>query len=91
MALYGSGKNTTSGYKRIDVRFLQKRGYLGPGTLFTLSWKRNGMNIGWIQGRTTNETVILSYKYRRGEVGCAVDLNGVSIRGAHPQNASSRG
>jgi hypothetical protein len=68
MARYGSGKDTTSGYKRIDVRFLQKRGFLVPGRWFTLSWKRSGVNKGWIQGRTTNEAVILSYKHRRGEM-----------------------
>lgn len=67
MARYGSGKDTTSLYKKIDVRFLHKHGYLTPGRLFTLSWKRNGTNIGWIQCRTTDEAVILSYKHRRGE------------------------
>ncbi len=28
MPRYGSGKDTTCGYKKIDVRFLQKNGYL---------------------------------------------------------------
>jgi hypothetical protein len=61
MSHYGSGKDTTIGYEGIDVRFLQEHGYLVAGTSYTLSWKRNGMNIGWIQGRTPNEAVIFSY------------------------------
>jgi len=57
MSRYGSGKDTTEGYKRIDVRFLQKHGYLVPGAAFTLSWRRNGEDIGWIQCRTSDEAV----------------------------------
>lgn len=66
MASYGSGKDSTDGYKRIDVRFLQKRGYLLPGAVFTLSWSRNGERIGWIQCRSNAEAVILTYKHRSG-------------------------
>ena len=67
MSRYGGGKDTTSDYKKIDVRFLQKQGHLVPSKSFTLSWTRNGINAGWIQGRTTNEAVVLSYKHRRGD------------------------
>jgi hypothetical protein len=66
---YGSGKDTTCGYKKIDVRFLQKKGYLDPGRCFSLSWTRNGEDAGWIQGRTTDSAVILTYKHRSGGVG----------------------
>lgn len=66
MGRYASGKETTDDYKRIDVRFLYKHGYLVPGAYFTLSWSRRGERIGWIQCRTTCEAVILDYKHRRG-------------------------
>lgn len=66
MSRYGGGKDTTDEYKRIDVRFLQKRGYLVPGTAFTLSWSRHGERIGWIQCRTIDDAVILAYRHRRG-------------------------
>jgi hypothetical protein len=69
MPRYGSGKDTTSGYKKIDVRFLQKKGYLQSGRCFSLSWQRNGRDAGSVSGRTTDTAVILSYRHRRGDVG----------------------
>lgn len=69
MGGYGRGRDTTSGYKKIDVRFLQRRGYLQSGTSFTLSWTWNGEDAGWIRGRTTDWAVILMYKHRSGGVG----------------------
>ena len=36
MPRYGSGKDTTCGYKKIDVGFLQKNGYLDPDMCFSL-------------------------------------------------------
>jgi hypothetical protein len=67
MSRYGGGRDTTEGYKRIDVSFLRERGYLVPGAFFTLSWSRNDVQTGWIQCRTNDEAVILSYRHRRGE------------------------
>lgn len=67
MAVYGTGKDTTSNYKRFDVRFLRQRGYLTRGTSFTLRWTRNGTDAGWIQCRTTDDAVVLSYRHRRYE------------------------
>jgi hypothetical protein len=69
MPRYGSGKDTTCGYKKIDARFLQKNGYLNPGRYFTLSWQRNEENVGSVNGRTTDTAVILSYTHRSGGVG----------------------
>jgi hypothetical protein len=69
MPSYGSGKDTTSGYKKIDDRFLQKKGYLHPGRCFALSWQRNGLDAGSVNGRTTDPAVILSYRHRRGDLG----------------------
>jgi hypothetical protein len=69
MPRYGSGKDTTCSYKKIDARFLQKNGYLNPGRYFTLSWQRNEENVGSVNGRTTDTAVILSYTHRSGGVG----------------------
>jgi hypothetical protein len=69
MRQYASGKETTCGHKKIDIRFLQKRDYLQSGRSFTLSWTRNGEDAGWIQGRKTDSAVILTYKHRSGGVG----------------------
>jgi hypothetical protein len=69
MPRYGMGKDTTCGYKKIDVRFLQRKGYLDPGRCFSLFWKRNGEDAGSVNGRTTDTAVILSYRHRSGGVG----------------------
>ena len=63
------GKNTTEGYHRIDVPYLRRHGNLRPGTVFNLSWSRGGMQTGSIQGRTTSNSIILSYSHKRGESG----------------------
>jgi hypothetical protein len=63
------GKNTTEGYHSIDVGYLRRHGDLRPGTVFTLSWSRNGIQTGSIQGRTTWNSIILSYRHKRGESG----------------------
>jgi hypothetical protein len=53
-----NGKGTTEAAKRIDIRYLKKRGYLTPGTYGSLSWAYGGepsgsirfvTGIGWIQ------------------------------------------
>jgi hypothetical protein len=69
MPRYGMGKDTTCGYKKIDVRFLQRKGCLDPGRCFSLFWKRNGEDAGSVNGRTTDTAVILSYRHRSGGVG----------------------
>lgn len=67
MSRYGRTEETTDGYKRIDVRFLHKHSYLRAGMQFSLNWSRRGVRIGWIQCRTTEQALILSYKHRSGE------------------------
>jgi hypothetical protein len=69
MPRYGTGKDTTCGYKKIDVRFLQKKGYLNPGRCFSLSWTKNGEDAGSVNGRSTDTAVILSYRHRSGGMG----------------------
>jgi hypothetical protein len=39
---YGS-KDTTSSYKRLDIRFLQRKGLLVPGRRGDVNWSRNGV------------------------------------------------
>jgi hypothetical protein len=67
MSRYGSGKDTTDGYRKIDVRFLRKHGYLAHGASFTLSWSRNSERAGWIQCQTIDDSLILRYRHRCGD------------------------
>jgi hypothetical protein len=69
MGRYRSGKDTTEGYHRMDVGYLRRHGNLRPGTVFTLSWGRNGAPTALIQGCTTSNSIILSYSHKRGESG----------------------
>jgi hypothetical protein len=43
---YRSGKGTTSSYRRLDIRFLQRRGFLVPGRRSDVSWSPNGEPSG---------------------------------------------
>ena len=70
MGGYGSGrrwscKATTSGYYRLDVRWLQRKGLLLPGRYSPLTWSRDGQPIGRINLRSEIDRVILSYRHRR--------------------------
>jgi hypothetical protein len=64
MGRYGSGKATTDYRHKIDVRFMRRYGYLRPGAFFTLRWSRNGVQTGSIQGRTTWNSIVLSYLHQ---------------------------
>lgn len=71
MGGYGSGrrwsscKDTTSGYLRLDVRWLQRKGLLWAGGYFPLTWSRNGEPSGSINLRSETDRVILRYRHRR--------------------------
>jgi hypothetical protein len=71
MGGYGSGprgyssKDTTSGYLRLDVRWLQREGFLVPGRNSDLVWSRNGEPIGNVGMRCRMDDVVLSYRHRR--------------------------
>jgi hypothetical protein len=69
MGGYRGGKETTEGYHKIDIAYLRRHGDLRPGAVFTLTWSRNGVKTGSIQGCTTCNSMVLSYSHRRGEVG----------------------
>lgn len=64
MGRYRDGKDTTDQYRRIDVRFLRRYGYLRPGASFTLRWSCNGVETGSIHGCTTSNSVVLSYRHQ---------------------------
>jgi len=65
MGGYGSGrygwKLKVEETKRIDVRYLHKRGILQPGTLSTLSWIVGNESAGSIQIHASDDEIILSY------------------------------
>jgi hypothetical protein len=48
MSRYGSGKDTTSAYRQLDVRRWQRDGLLVPGRRFSWQWSRDGEVIAWI-------------------------------------------
>lgn len=67
MSGYGSGKETTSEYLRLDIRTLQRKGYLVPGRSTSLLWTRNGERVGAIDIRAELDRVVLSYNHHRNE------------------------
>jgi hypothetical protein len=71
MGGYGSGqwyrwgtKETTEGLKALDVRYLQRRGFLQAGSSFSLYWTCRGERCGTIRGVTWPEAVVLYYRTR---------------------------
>ncbi|MBS1212047.1 MAG: uncharacterized protein H6R26_663 [Proteobacteria bacterium] len=58
------GKDTTSVYRALDVRQLQRDGLLLPGRYFGLSWRRNGAAVASIRLHTQADHVILTYRSR---------------------------
>ena len=52
---YSYGVGTTNEYQRIDVRYLQRRGYLASPTWTRLNWNRNGEHCASIQISTTRQ------------------------------------
>jgi hypothetical protein len=60
------GKDTTSDYRSLDVRRLQRGGLLNPGQSFNWRWSRNGEEIASIRVRTEFDKLILDYRHRSG-------------------------
>lgn len=73
MGGFGSGrrerfsKDTCETYKRVDLRFMRKKGWLRTGGEGTLSWTLRGEPNGSIQYRVEAEALVLEYKHRHGE------------------------
>ena len=61
-----SGKDTTSDYRALDVRRLQRDGLLTPGRSFGWNWTRDGETVASIQIRAETDRVILNYRHKSG-------------------------
>jgi len=62
------GKDTTSGYRSLDVRRLHRDGLLAPGRAFGWQWSRDGEVVASISIKTIPDQVVLKYRHRtRGE------------------------
>jgi hypothetical protein len=59
-----SAKNTTEGYRSIDVRRWKRDGFLAPGCAFSWKWSRHGEVIASINVRAEPDRVILDYRQR---------------------------
>ncbi len=61
-----SGRDTTSDYRALDVRRLQRDGLLKPGKSFGWNWMRRGETVTSIQIRSETERIILNYQHKSG-------------------------
>lgn len=59
-----SGKGTTSVYRQLDVRRLQRDGLLEAGRGFLWRWSRDGEEIASIQIRVGEDRIHLNYRAR---------------------------
>lgn len=59
-----SGKRTTSGMWRLDVRWLNREGFLTPGWCSTVNWSRNGQKASSIVIYAHEYHVVLKYRSR---------------------------
>jgi hypothetical protein len=64
MVGYRCRKDTTDSYRSIDIRYLNRKGFLRPGASFTLRWIRNGEHTGSIHASTTWHSLVLAYRTR---------------------------
>ncbi len=69
MGGYGSGRrwsshDTTDGYRRLDVRYMQREGLLQARSTGSLQWSSRGEITGNIDFRAEADRVVLSYKSR---------------------------
>ncbi len=61
-----SGRDTTSDYRALDVRRLQRDGLLAPGRSFGWNWTRDGETVASIQVRAGTDRIILNYRHKSG-------------------------
>lgn len=61
-----SAKDTTEGYRSLDVRQWKRRGFLSPGRAFNWQWSRQGEVIASINVRAEPERVVLTYRHKSG-------------------------
>lgn len=60
----GGGRDTTEGYRQLDVRWMRRRGFLRAGSRSSVNWSRNGEVFASIQVRADFNRVVLSYSHR---------------------------
>ena len=70
MGGYGSGRrwssyDTTNEYLRMDVRYMQRQGFLREHAIGSLHWSSRGERVGTIGFRTEGDRLWLSYKHRK--------------------------
>lgn len=61
---YQYGKDTTSNMRALDVRQLQRGGFLSPGRTFNWQWSINGERVADVNIRTQENRVMLNYRSR---------------------------
>ncbi len=64
---YQRGKNTTSDYQQLDVRRLQRDGFLKPGRTFSWQWTCTNGTAASILVKTELDMVTLSYRHKSGD------------------------
>lgn len=60
------GKDTTEDCRTLDVRRLQRSGWLAPGKVCIWRWLRNNETVASIQVQAESDQVILKYRHQRG-------------------------
>ena len=60
------GKDTTSDYRALDVRRLQRDGLLAPGRSFGWNWTRDGETVASIQVQAETDRIVLNYRHKSG-------------------------
>ncbi len=58
------GKRTTDDMHMLDIRKIERAGYLKPGSAFNWQWMRGGNKIATIDMRTESDHVTLIYRSR---------------------------
>lgn len=74
------GKDCTDDMRQVDVRCLQRDGYLKPGRTFGWQWQRHGEVVASINLLVQADRVTFTYRHRAGsgdwqDVGCAARLD----------------
>jgi hypothetical protein len=59
-----SSKNTTSYYRQLDIRDLQRKGFLRPCGWVGLNWSREGEVVASVRIRAEFDRVVLGYRHQ---------------------------
>ncbi len=60
------GHDTVDTCQQLDVRCMERKGWLAPGRSTTITWKRSGEPAGYISVRAEIGFVLLNYRVRSG-------------------------